>query len=326
VNATLTKGFVFLNGEYLSPPYEIREGEQSVIINGQALPSLLPDLEAARRDGLRMEGPRGEGPRGPGQPGMGPPRGNPIRYQALEILRQLEGNGVILAFAEQPLIRLDGGSTYELFKLLLSDGDYVKRVSLVERLPAELDRDLWNGWLDRYAPPPELRSRSAGLITAFDAAEREAMSAIAATRRINDWAYPLTIGGFVITVLAVGHLLGGRPHAGKSRHGRDDSPEMIRALNWTLVLIALMSLLDLTWTILAAQANQMRELNPFGSHLVEDPRHLVGFKVGATFPSLALLWLLRGYKRAQIAAWWICLLLTVLAFRWLAFNSTMVAA
>jgi hypothetical protein len=173
--------------------------------------------------------------------------------------------------------------------------------------------------------PAALRGRATALISSFDTAEREAMAAIAATRRINALAYPLTIVGFVVTVLAVGHLLGGRPHAGKPRDGQDNSPEMIRALNWTLALIAMMSVLDLTWTILAAQADQMRELNPFGSHLVEDPRHLVGFKVGATFPSLALLWLLRSYKRAQIAAWWICLILTVLAFRWLAFNSTMVA-
>jgi hypothetical protein len=251
--------------------------------------------------------------------------GTPVRYQATEILRQLENSGVVLAFAGQPLVKLDGASAYALFKLLMSNGGYAERVSMVDRLPPDFDLEMWNGWLDRYEAPAALRGRATALISSFDTAEREAMAAIAATRRINALAYPLTIVGFVVTVLAVGHLLGGRPHAGKPRDGQDSSPEMIRALNWTLALIAMMSVLDLTWTILAAQADQMRELNPFGSHLVEDPRHLVGFKVGATFPSLALLWLLRSYKRAQIAAWWICLILTVLAFRWLAFNSAMVA-
>jgi hypothetical protein len=61
----------------------------------------------------------------------------------------------------------------------------------------------------------------------------------------------------------------------------------------------------------------MHELNPIGSHLVENPRHLAGFKLGITLPSLALIWLLRKYKRAQVAAWWICLVLTFVTLRWL---------
>jgi len=340
-DATLAKGFAFIEGEYLSPPYELRETADGVYINGRQLRCLLPEVENYRGEGSRGGpghgppgaglpggGPRGDGLRGDGPRGSGMMRGaSPLRRLAWNARYQLESNGVLLSFADQPLVTLDGGgSAYALFKLLTTNAEPIRRVSLAERLPDELDRSVWNGWLDRYQAPENLRGRAAALVAAYDASEQQAMSEIAATRRLNALAYPLTLGSFFITVLAVGHLLGGRPHAGKSPFGQDTTPEMIQALNWTLVLLGLLTAMDLAWTILAAQANQMRELNPLGSHLIDNPRQLIGFKVGATFPSLALLWLLRKYKRAQIAAWWICLILTVLAFRWLSYNSAWVAA
>jgi hypothetical protein len=67
----------------------------------------------------------------------------------------------------------------------------------------------------------------------------------------------------------------------------------------------------------------MQELNPIGSHLIGNPRHLAGFKIGITLPSLLLLWLLRKHKRAQAAAWWLCLILTFVTLRWLTMSPLM---
>ena len=53
---------------------------------------------------------------------------------------------------------------------------------------------------------------------------------------------------------------------------------------------------------------------------------LAQFKVGVTFASLALIWVLRRQKRAQIAAWWICLVLTLVTCRWLMVNSLLTSA
>jgi hypothetical protein len=108
--------------------------------------------------------------------------------------------------------------------------------------------------------------------------------------------------------------------------GLDPSPAMIGALNWSLFFAAVFSSIDLAWTILAVNANAIQELNPLGSHLIENPRHLVGFKVSITFSCLALLWLLRRHKRAQIAAWWICLVLTLITCRWLMIHSLYISA
>jgi hypothetical protein len=43
-----------------------------------------------------------------------------------------------------------------------------------------------------------------------------------------------------------------------------------------------------------------------------------------TIASCALLVALRKHHRAQVAAWWVCLILTVLTFRWLVLNSLFV--
>ena len=251
-----------------------------------------------------------------------------------EIVQQLAADSIVMSFADQPLVVFgSSGPTYDLLKALTSadeatDGESkpVSPVSFLDKLPDGFDPGVWENWISGYDPPADLRKRAHTLVASYDANERDAMMAIAATKRLNAWAYPLTLSMMVVTVLALGHLLGGRPHAGKSTAGIDDSPEMLRALNWSLIFVVLLSLLDLTWTILVGQAGQMRELNPVGSHLIQDPRHLAGFKIGATLPSLGLLWLLRRHKRAQVAAWWICLILVFVAFRWVTVNSAYVAA
>ena len=101
---------------------------------------------------------------------------------------------------------------------------------------------------------------------------------------------------------------------------------MIKALNWSLLFAAVFSSIDLILTILGANADQIRELNPIGNLWIKDPQHLAGFKVAVTFSCLALLWLLRKYKRAQIAAWWVCLVLTLVTCRWVLMTSLFVTA
>jgi len=345
-----TKGFVFLDGVYLPPPYEIRYADNALSINGQQLtcqPTRSNYGPGGRGFGYYGGGGHGGyGPAGSGSGGYGSggpggfgPGGSgrasePWRFMVSELAQQLAGDSVVMSFPEQPLVVLgSSGATYDLLKKLNggssagndSEGKAVIPVSFLQHLPEGFDHAVWNEWIDGYKPPADLRKRGALLVAAYDATEKEAMESIAATKRLNAWVYPLTIGLMIVTVLAVGHLLGGRPHAGQSTTGVDDSPVMVRALNWSLIFVALLSVGDLVLTMLAGQAGQMRELNPVGSHLIHDPQHLVGFKVGATFPAIALLWLLRKHKRAQIAAWWICLILVMVAFRWLTVSTAFVS-
>ena len=325
---TTRKGFVFVEGEYLPPPYTIRLVEDRLEINGRALRHTLRDPAMFAYGGHWNPGGHG-GPGGWGPPGRG--RGGGPRIvdsaarQLSDVHSQLSSGGVVISFAGQPLVLLDTGSTYDLLCTMTGNLKPLRRVSLSEKLPPDFDTEVWTEWMTTFKPSPELTSRAVSLISAFDAADEEAAAAVRATRRLHALAYPLTVAGMILSVLSIGHLFGGRPHAGKPTHGVDASPEMIRTLNWSLVFIILLSALDVTWTILAAQANQMLELNPIGSHLINEPRHLVGFKFGIMLPVVGLLWLLRKHKRAQVAAWWACLILTILACRWLMLTSGQIA-
>jgi hypothetical protein len=49
------------------------------------------------------------------------------------------------------------------------------------------------------------------------------------------------------------------------------------------------------------------------------------FKATATLLSCSLLLFLRRHPRAQLASWWLCLVCTLLTFRWLVLNSMFVA-
>lgn len=304
--ASSKQGYVFVEGEYLSPPYEIRFADNVLTVNGRALECKPPH---------RSYGGRGFGSRA-GEASW--------RFMLGEVLSQLSSDLVVLSFKDQPYVVLDSNTTYDLLKAMTTEGGRaIRQVSIREQLPEDFDKTVWDAWIDGFEPPGELLQRAAVLVNLYEDSQREAQADMRATRLMNQLAYPLAIGGMVLTVLAVGHLLGGRPHARQRVIGLDESPEMIHSLNWSLLFVAAFSLLDLTWTILAANAGQMQELNPLGSHLIENPRHLAGFKVGITMPSLALLWLLRKHKRAQVAAWWLCLILTFVTLRWLTMSPLM---
>lgn len=319
---TVREGFLFVNGEYISPPYHLEVDEEGLRLNGKALGSELP------RFGPGVGGPGfgGMGPPGFGLGGFGPPRAGGTamlwRRVLFEVEQHLMHRCAVLLFEGQPTLVLDSGATYDLLaSLTRTEGRSLRQVSLEQRLPPEFDRDVWDAWITSYVPPPELRDRAAVLIRQFEFAEQQLQEQMQKNQWKDSLAYPLTVFGMILTVLATGHLLGGRPHAGKSTAGIDASPEMIRALEWSLFFAVALSVFDLAWTILAADGGMMQELNPLGRHLLEDPRQLAGFKMGATLPAVGVLWLLRKYKRAQVAAWWVCFVLTIVAFRWLTFHS-----
>jgi hypothetical protein len=265
--------------------------------------------------------------RGFGGRGFGPSRvgEQSWRFMVNEVSVPLKSDTVVLAFKDQPFWALDMATAHQLLTSMTpTEMRSLRRVSVREQLPENFDKTVWDDWIEHYNPPNELVQRARIWLLNNEAKERETEAQVEAARWMDRLAYPLSVSSMVLIVLSIGHLLGGRPHAGQPTFGVDASPRMIRALEWSLFFAAAFSSIDLIWTILAASANQMRELNPIGSHLIENPRHLAGFKIGITFSCLALLWLLRRHKRAQIAAWWVCLILTLVTIRWLTFNSLMV--
>jgi hypothetical protein len=304
------RGFVFVDGEYLAPPYEIRFADGRFLVNDREFTCQPPAQEFGGR-------------------GFGPPRGGMSSWRSAinMVQNQLSGDGIVMSFKDQPYVQLDSTTVYELLQSMTTQAERsMRQIRVMERLPEEFDQEVWDAWIRDFVPPDNLKQRAALWIANYDKNQEQAQAEIRATRWMSRLAYPMSVASMVLTVLSIGHLLGGRPHAGQPTRGMDDSPAMIHALNWSLFFAAAFSTFDLVWTILASNTNQMRELNPIGSQWISDPRHLAGFKVSVTFSCLALLWLLRRHKRAQIAAWWICLILTLVTIRWLTFNSLFVSA
>ena len=88
-----------------------------------------------------------------------------------------------------------------------------------------------------------------------------------------------------------------------------------------VVLLVLLGLLDLVFTLAAQQGGGLLELNPLGSELVASPVFLTSLKITSLLVACLILVMLRKYRGAQVASWWLCLACTILTFRWLTYNS-----
>lgn len=106
---------------------------------------------------------------------------------------------------------------------------------------------------------------------------------------------------------------------GKPNQGMSSTTN--RVICRTLILVFVLSALDLLWTILAIRTGSMREINPIGSQFVDDPLSMTLFKASATAMAVCLLYALRHHLLARKAAWWVCLVCTLVAARWVTFNS-----
>jgi hypothetical protein len=88
-----------------------------------------------------------------------------------------------------------------------------------------------------------------------------------------------------------------------------------------VILLGLLSGFDLSLTLAAQQAGTLLELNPLGSQLVANPLLLASFKITSLVAACAILVTLRRYRGAQVVSWWMCMVCTVLTYRWVTFNS-----
>src|SRR5262245_60089875 len=96
-------GYLFLDGQYLAPPYKIRLQSDCVTVNGRPLPCRPPEQEVFGRPGFAPDR-RFENP-------------DPLRRLAVHVGSQLMAQSVVMAFTDQPLVILDGtGGSSDLFQ------------------------------------------------------------------------------------------------------------------------------------------------------------------------------------------------------------------
>lgn len=332
VEAVAETGFVVLDGTYVAPPYVVRATAEGLTINGRAVRSPLPEPSwgggrGAGRGGGRFGGGRfggGRFGRDDGEGGRGPGR---MMDPARRIVRRLENGSVLVAFDGHPAVFLSPGRQQnEFFEAVRTrDPETDAFRSLLRGLPSDADRDAWSNWLAGIDPSDELWKHADEAVRAGEAMTEANRHGIAASRRLDGLAYPLTVAGMVLGVLALGHLLRSFPQTTEGGENPTVREIFVRATVISVGLVVALSALDLVWTLLAAQAGQMRELNPLASQWIDDPQRLLAFKAAATLVGCGLLFALRRHPRAQVAAWWLCLVCTVLTFRWVVFNSMFIA-
>jgi hypothetical protein len=142
-----------------------------------------------------------------------------------------------------------------------------------------------------------------------------------ATLWADSISYPLTLFAMIVVVVAFGHLLSNKPCIESVDSLSAVSPETRKIVLKSLSIFALLSLVDLIWTLVAGATGSMRELNPIGNEIIHNPTRLIVFKLTAVSVTVALLYSLHHRPIAQVASWWSCLVLTLLTARWLTFNS-----
>jgi|GEM_PF-703717 len=249
----------------------------------------------------------------------------PASRIARSVTNMLDSGGrvVHVAFAEHPIVTLPiTGGGLELLTALQTNGD--DRACLDEalkRLPADTDSDMILDWIHRFQVTPELNDLVQTTAQFLDDVEHRNTKATSAVSRLRAMSYPMSVVGLLLSVFAFGHVVANKPPSRFAPDAAELTPETREMVNRCLLLVVALSLLDLIWTILASQANQMTELNPLGREFIQNPALLGTFKFVMTGLGVGLLFALKQHRIAQTAAWWACMILTLLTMRWLTFNS-----
>ncbi len=283
-------GYIFLNGEYLKPPYTLVESDQALAINGQVTYAELPAIVGWHE----------------------------IDTHGGFLETKLNAEAVVFLDDDEPIRVIErGAETGRLLNALLSS-ELAFRDDVLEK---HSDLQSQAKWLRQFDPPRHFVLRANKHLALLRDNRATTVSRISAVQRSANLAYPMTILGMLAGVWALGHLLGSSPRPDDDVSAYASDPILVRSTSLSILGVVILSALDLVWTLLAGHTNQMRELNPLGSGLIQNPLALVGFKTLATLLGCGLLFALRHNHRVRRAAWWMCLVMTVLTFRWLVFNS-----
>lgn len=316
---SLQDGYLFLDGEYIKPPYEIDALGDEIHINDRVLDKqYLGKYLANLNDGTRSLG-RFRSDDRAATTGMGMRRRwngkrtfNPLSRMADEIDGVSLGAIVVVYENHRPLTLFPERNGYE-FLAALSNQD---EAAAPENLSSD-EKYLWEKMTTDFQPTKEFVSRVRADLDEVQATSADGDRTIAANLLATKYSYPMTVIAMVIVVLGFGHLLSNQP----MRDPQEGDLAKRHVIVKSLIIIVLLSAIDLIWTIAAAHSGAMRELNPLGSQWVDDPVRLTAFKFAVVGISITILYVLHRRPVAQVASWWCCLLLTLLTARWVVFQS-----
>ena len=337
------QGFIFLDGQYLPAPYEAELTEDTLTINGrefQADAFDLSEYEGWEPDRDSRFGRRR--PRWAQESRESPGDSQVLRVNYSEGSRRFRetakassadrlrrffqdvrtvqfGMILVLDSGEKPLLLYPGQGGIELIRALRAT-DGTAAANQISSQVAGVDAT-WDRLLAEFQPTAEFNAHADAKLERFDRAEVDGERVTAGTLWISKISYPLTVFAMAVVVLGFGHLLSNRPQIESSGTDPTDWSKHRKVVGQSLLIVALLSVVDLVWTVGTATAGVMRELNPLGSGMIAEPVRLFLFKATVTGVAIGILYRLHRRPIAQVASWWCCLLLTLLTARWVMFQS-----
>jgi hypothetical protein len=311
VGTPIKRGWVLLQRQWLKAPYVVSQRGGEVFINDVLIPQDKIFPEFGLRGGMRG--------RRDGWPD------DPARFLHVRLESALLHHGLLIQFSDGTVGVFRDGDSQQILRTLISDKDLDAKLQVV--IDLGLDRFTSNQWqavIESFPPTEQVLAS----LKAYDEAHEpeEPIDAYGIGPVQHDGAnYVLTMIGMSLAVLSFGVVMSHRPQAGAKWRQINASSDSMRLVVYCAVLIVALSAFDLACTYLADRAGGFLEVNPIAKSLLASPLHLVAFKVGFTALSVTLLLKLRRYHGMQIASWWLCLALTLLTVRWVAFHSLMMA-
>lgn len=301
-NARTERGFVFLDGRYIAPPYAIEVKDGVININGdkrRVTDFKMPDYyEMMRSDREKRE------------------------QLHCELQLHRIGHVIVLFRNRQPMYldEIDEGA--QLIRVLArSTSSHNENYGIPKTLGCDVDTVTWDRLVSEFQPSTEFLKRASDHLEQLGQVSRTNTNCVAQNVWVSRIGFPLTVIAMVIVALAFGHLMSTKPYLGPDTAQMTDSPSARQIVFRSLLLVGALSVIDLIWTVVASGSGSMRELNPFGSQLIDGPLQLVAFKTATITPAIGLMYWLHRSAIAQAASWWSCLVLTLVTARWLTFSS-----
>jgi hypothetical protein len=319
-------GYVIVRGEYLSCPYTVGTRGEELFVNGRPIDSERLQVHRWGFGGPYRDwqgGPRAARSRdGSDSPGTDPrPTERPSFNGAAYAEGQLKSGSLLIVFNDGMGTFLLGGSEIAVLETLLANTPPDEKKRALTKLNTRwVESARWIELVDAFKPSEELAAR-------IEKVKQERAAATAARplapspNLSHSIKYSTTVIGIVLGVVALGTLLNHRPTS-KARWSEidvtgDSTPMVVR----NVVLVAVLSFFDLGCTLLAQQSPGFVESNPLGNHLIDSPWLLAAFKIASLLMGCVILLALRRYRGAQVASWWLCLVCTILTFRWATWGS-----
>lgn len=323
------KGLLFVNNKFVVCSDAPSFVDGKLVLGDTALEKDDVDLTAYRRAG-HQRGPNGFRPRFWRVRQVGFNASNPQNLPLLKVLademasRMRAGESVVLTNGLPPVFLAASDETPNLLNALI-DGS--QQFPMPKSFTSS-EEEAVLGLIKNFEVSNEFQAAANKRLGELQAIETSHESIMSARLFADQIGYPLTMISMVLVVLGFGHLLSNKPNLQDTiNEAIDDTVKLVQSkkvVTRSLLIVGSLSLIDLTWTILASQAGSMRELNPIGNELIANPLALIAFKIGVVGMAIAILYRLHQHPVAQVASWWCCLVLTLLTARWLTFNAMFV--